>query len=91
MPGRTLVVSVEEATVGSSTALNEIERQLEDYLLDEVDGLSYFKSRLIAEDLDISSKSVGHNMRRLAEDSTVLDIESWGYSSGTTWMVQLVE
>jgi hypothetical protein len=81
-------VSVEATAGGSGADLNETERQLEEYLLEEVDGLGYFKSRLIAEELDISSKSVGHNMRGLADCSAVLSIEKWGYSSGTTWMVQ---
>ncbi|CDK38185.1 hypothetical protein [Halorubrum sp. AJ67] len=84
-------MSVEATSVGSSPDLNETERQLEEYLLDEADDVAYFKSRLIAKDLDLSSKSVGHNMRTLADASGVLSIEKWGYSGATTWMVQIQE
>ena len=91
MVGKLLVVSVKATSGADGADLNETEQQLEEYLLEEVDGLEYFKSRLIAEDLDLSSKSVGCNMRGLADCSTALDIEKWGYSSGTTWMVERQE
>lgn len=84
-------MSVEATSVGSSPDLNETECRLEEYLLDEADGVTYFKSRLIAKDLDLSSRSVGHNMRTLADASDVLSIEKWGYSGATTWMVQIQE
>lgn len=81
-------MSVEAPSIGSSSDLNEDERQLEEYLLDKTEEIAYFKSRLISKDLDMSSKSVGCNMSSLANASSVLSIEKWGYSSGTTWMVQ---
>lgn len=69
-------MSVKATSEADGADLNETEQQLEGYLLDEVDGLEYFKSRLIAEDLDLSSKSVGCNMRGLADCSTALDSRS---------------
>ena len=47
----------------------------------------YFKSYLIARELDLSAKEVGSNMRAVANGGFGLEIEPWGYSSGTTWMV----
>lgn len=84
-------MSVKATSEGSDSDLSEDQQQLEEFLLEEVDELTYFKSRLIAEKLGHSSKSVGSNMRRLADCSTALLIEKWGYSSGTTWMVQQQE
>lgn len=47
----------------------------------------YFKSRLIAEAVDLSSKEVGTNMPTLVDGDVGLSIEKWGYSSGTTWLI----
>jgi len=57
------------------------------YLREQVDTQTYFKSRLIAEELGMSAKEVGTNMPPLVESDVDLSIEKWGYSSGTTWMV----
>ena len=58
-----------------------------EYLRTHADDQTYFKSRLIADDLDLSAKEVGANMRAVVEAADELDVEKWGYSSGTTWMV----
>jgi DNA-binding MarR family transcriptional regulator len=57
------------------------------YLREAVDSQTYFKSRLIADELDMSAKEVGANMTPLVEGDIDLSVEKWGYSSGTTWMV----
>lgn len=57
------------------------------YLHANASDQTYFKSRLIADDLDLSAKEVGANMRAVVEADTAIDVEKWGYSSGTTWMV----
>jgi DNA-binding Lrp family transcriptional regulator len=76
------------ATASADTQnLTEKQRQILSYLRDNADTQTYFKSRLIGEDLDLSAKEVGTNMTALEEQEVGLDIEKWGYSSSTTWMV----
>jgi hypothetical protein len=73
------------------TDLSEKQRRILAYLRDAADGKMYFKSRLVAEDLDMTAKEVGANMRALLSSDHGLDIEKWGYSSGTTWKVTRAE
>ena len=56
-------------------------------LRDRVDEQTYFKSRLIGEELDMSAKEVGTNMPAIREGDVDVDVEKWGYSSSTTWKV----
>jgi hypothetical protein len=67
--------------------LTEKQQRILAYLREQVDSQTYFKSRLIADELDMSAKEVGANMTPLVEGEVDLSIEKWGYSSGTTWMV----
>ena len=67
--------------------LSEKQRKIRQYLLERANGESYFKSRLIGRDLDLSPKEVGANIATLAEADPELTIERWGYSSSTTWKV----
>ncbi len=67
--------------------LSEKQSRILDYLREHADDRTYFKSRLIAEDLGLSAKEVGANMGAVADAATEFDVEKWGYSSGTTWMV----
>jgi hypothetical protein len=58
------------------------------YLREQVQaGKRYFKSRFIADDLDLSSKEIGAVMGKLKQQSDRLEIEKWGYTNGTTWRV----
>jgi hypothetical protein len=52
------------------------------------EGERYFKSRYIAEDLDLSAHQVGALLPKLAEHATDLEIEQWSRSNGTTWRVR---
>ncbi len=67
--------------------LTDKQRRILEYLRTHVDSQTYFKSRLIGEELDLSAKEVGTNMTALQESDIDLDVEKWGYSSSTTWMV----
>ncbi len=67
--------------------LSEKQRRILTYLRQQVPKQTYFKSRLIADEVGLSPKEVGTNMPALAESATELEIEKWGYSSSTTWMV----
>jgi len=71
----------------SETDLTEKQQRILAYLRETVDSQTYFKSRLIADELGMSAKEVGTNMPSLVEGDVDLTIEKWGYSSGTTWMV----
>ena len=74
-------------TLAEPTDLTEKQRRILAYLREHVEGQTYFKSRLIADELDLSAKEVGANMGAVAAAATDVDVEKWGYSSGTTWMV----
>lgn len=63
------------------------QRRILAYLRERVPAETYFKSRLIGEELDLSAKEVGSNMRAIAGVEHGLEIEQWGYSSSTTWQV----
>jgi hypothetical protein len=67
--------------------LTDKQRRILAYLREEGRTKTYFKSRLIGEALDLSAKEVGANMTAICEGEFDIDIEKWGYSSGTTWKV----
>ncbi len=67
--------------------LSEKQERILAYLGERVDEQTYFKSRLIGEELDLSAKEVGTNMTALQENDVGLTVEKWGYSSSTTWKV----
>ncbi len=75
------------ATQASGTELNRKQRRILSYLEEHANEQTYFKSRLIAEDLDLTAKEVGANMTAICDGEFAVDVEKWGYSSGTTWMV----
>ncbi len=70
-----------------SPSLTDKQRRILGYLRENLDSQTYFKSRLIGDELDMSAKEVGTNMTALQEQSLDIDVEKWGYSSSTTWMV----
>lgn len=74
-------------TMATGTDLTDKQRRILSYLRDETTGRSYFKSRLIGDELDMTAKEVGTNMTAIADGDFELTVERWGYSSGTTWMV----
>ena len=75
------------ANAAEVSTLTEKQRRILQYIREEATGQTYFKSRLIAEDLDMSAKEVGTNMTAIADGEFDVSVEKWGYSSGTTWMV----
>jgi hypothetical protein len=74
-------------TQDHTTALTDKQRAILSYLRENADTQTYFKSRLIGEALDMTAKEVGTNMTALQEGEFDIDVEKWGYSSSTTWMV----
>lgn len=73
---------------GVDGPLSEKQRRILEYLQANADEQTYFKSRLIGEDLGLSAKEVGTNMTTIAEGNHDIEVEKWGYSSSTTWMVE---
>ncbi|EJN60697.1 hypothetical protein SAMN04487950_1951 [Halogranum rubrum] len=76
------------ATVATTTLTDKQQRILQ-YLREEGQTKTYFKSRLIADDLDLTAKEVGANMRAILSSDHDVAVEKWGYSSGTTWKVSV--
>lgn len=74
-------------SASSMPSLSEKQQRILDYLRENGVTKTYFKSRLIGDDLDMSAKEVGTNMTAICEGEFDVDVEKWGYSSGTTWKV----
>jgi len=49
----------------------------------------YFKSRFIAEEVELSAKEIGATMLKIQSNCPELDVEKWSYTNGTTWRVTL--
>ena len=77
----------EAETDAEVTDLTEKQRTILRYLRRSAATKTYFKSRLIAEELGMSAKEVGANMTPIREGDFDVSVEKWGYSSGTTWKV----
>jgi hypothetical protein len=71
------------------TDLSDKQRTILQYLRENGDTQTYFKSRLIGEDLGLTAKEVGANMTAIEDGSFDVDVEKWGYSSSTTWKVSV--
>ena len=80
-------MSATAGTVATDTELSDKQRRILQYLRDRAPTKTYFKSRLIGEELGLSAKEVGSNMTAIREGEFDVDVEKWGYSSGTTWKV----
>jgi hypothetical protein len=70
-----------------ATDLSEKQRRILQYLQDAAQTQTYFKSRLIADELGMTAKEVGTNMTAITNGEFDVDVEKWGYSSSTTWKV----
>ncbi|MFB6156578.1 MAG: hypothetical protein ABEJ34_01885 [Haloferacaceae archaeon] len=72
---------------GGADDLTPKQRRILAYLRERVGEDTYFKSRGIAEDLGMTAKEVGANIRPIRDGDFGVTVEKWGYSSGTTWRV----
>ncbi len=76
-------------TTQPSGAERSKEERLGAYLRQKAtDGEMYFKSKFIADDVDLSPKEIGALMVKLKDSATDLEIEKWSYTSATTWRVE---
>ena len=80
-------MSATAAATGPDADLTDKQRRILHYLRDRAPMKTYFKSRLIGEELGLSAKEVGSNMTAIRDGEFDVDVEKWGYSSGTTWKV----
>lgn len=80
-------MSSTERVDAAGKTLSQKQHRILDHLREYAPEQTYFKSRLIAEELDLSAKEVGTNMPAVQRVATEIRIEKWGYSSGTTWKV----
>lgn len=80
-------MSTTAETQTSAPGLSEKQQRILGYLEQHADQQTYFKSRLIADELGLSAKEVGTNMTAIEEGEFDISVEKWGYSSSTTWMV----
>jgi hypothetical protein len=69
--------------------LSRKQERILQYLRENAASKTYFKSRLIGNDLELTAKEVGSNIRALQDGEFDIDIEKWGYSSSTTWKVSV--
>ncbi|WP_254767287.1 DUF7123 family protein [Salinilacihabitans rarus] len=69
--------------------LTSKQRRILQYLRENAATKTYFKSRLIAEELGMTAKEVGSNIAALQQGDVDVEIEKWGYSSSTTWKVSV--
>ncbi|KDE57294.1 hypothetical protein EL22_13295 [Halostagnicola sp. A56] len=69
--------------------LTSKQRQILQYLRENAATKTYFKSRLIGKELGMTAKEVGSNITALQNSEYDIDIEKWGYSSSTTWKVDV--
>jgi hypothetical protein len=76
-------------TTPSQNDTRSKEERLRSYLKQKAaDGEVYFKSKFIADEVDLSPKEIGALMVKLKESTADLEIEKWSYTSATTWRVE---
>jgi hypothetical protein len=65
------------------------EQRLKQYLKQKAeDGEMYFKSKFIADEVELSPKEIGALMVKIRDTATDIEVEKWSYTSATTWRVE---
>ncbi len=72
-----------------ATDLTSKQQRILQYLREHGATKTYFKSRLIGKELGMTAKEVGSNITAIQKGNYDVDIEKWGYSSSTTWKVNV--
>lgn len=76
-------------SAAASAELSPKQRRILAYLRSNAGARTYFKSRLIGQDLGLTASEVGTNMTAIADGDFDVEVERWGYSSSTTWKVSV--
>ena len=76
-------------TTADTESTTTKQQRLASYLREQAaDGELYFKSKFIADDVDLSAKEIGALILKLQDSVADLSIERWSYTSATTWRVE---
>ncbi|GAB3689773.1 hypothetical protein GCM10028857_25520 [Salinarchaeum chitinilyticum] len=77
-------------TQPSSEGTPAKQERLQDYLSNKVseEGVVYFKSKFIADEVGLSPKEIGALMVKLSESAREISVEKWSYTSATTWRIE---
>jgi hypothetical protein len=80
------------ATTQPSNATATKEQRLREYLAEKVsdEGVVYFKSKFIADEVGLSPKEIGALMVKLSDSAREISVEKWSYTSATTWRIEPV-
>jgi hypothetical protein len=84
------VAGITEYAMSASTqpSTKSKEDRLKAFLAQKAeDGEMYFKSKFIADEVNLSPKEIGALMVKLRNSASELQIEKWSYTSATTWRV----
>ena len=76
-------------STATATDLTSKQHRILQYLREHAATKTYFKSRLIGKELGMTAKEVGANITAIQEGDYDVEIEKWGYSSSTTWKVNV--
>ena len=76
-------------STATATDLTSKQHRILQYLREHAATKTYFKSRLIGKELGMTAKEVGANITALQDGDYDVEIEKWGYSSSTTWKVDI--
>lgn len=72
-----------------SKSADKILTRIEDFLINSIDGnQAYYKSNRIANATGMKPKQVGAVIKELNNKSTKFNVEKWGRSKSTTWLVK---
>lgn len=74
-------------TEANTIDLSDKQQRILRYLRERAGTKTYFKSRLIGDELGLTAKEVGANMTAIQDGEFDIGVEKWGYSSSTTWKV----
>ena len=75
--------------VNSASTREKLDRLREYLRRQAADGEYYFKSKYIADDLDLTPKEIGNLIAKLRDRETRITIDQWAYANATTWRVTL--
>ena len=78
------------ATTQPSNGAHTKEERLRNYLANKVseEGVVYFKSKFIADEVGLSPKEIGALMVKLSDSAREITVEKWSYTSATTWRIE---
>lgn len=73
---------------GTTPETRDSEARLAGFLRERAaDEEYYFKSKFVADELNLTPSQVGRLVARLQDSTVDLEIEQWSYTNATTWRV----